>query len=123
MSALLQPLSTLLLDASAWDLVLDSNGNIALARPPYAVAQDVASAIRLFLGELWYDTTQGIPYWQQLLEQNPTTSQVVSAFNTAALTVPGVATANTVITSVADRKISGQVQFTTTDGTSTTVNF
>ena len=58
-------MNTLLLDASAWDLVLDANGDIALAAPPYAVAQDVASAISLFLGELWYDTTQGVPYFQR----------------------------------------------------------
>jgi hypothetical protein len=117
------PYDTLLLDITAWDLVLDSNGNIALAAPPYAVAQDVASAIRLFLGELWYDITQGVPYWQKLLGQNPTNSQIISAFNNAALTVPGVASANTTITSIVGREISGQVQFTTSDSTSTTVNF
>lgn len=117
------PLNTLLLDTVAWDLVLDSNGDIALATPPYAVAQDVASAMRLFQGELWYNTMQGVPYWQQLLGQNPTTSQIVAAFNNAAISVPGVVSANTVITSVAGREVSGQVQFTTTDGTSTTVNF
>jgi hypothetical protein len=32
------PLNTLLLDNSAWDLVVDSNGDIALAAPPYVVA-------------------------------------------------------------------------------------
>jgi len=116
-------LSTLLLDTSAWDLVLDSNGNIAKADAPYAVAQDVASAIKTFQGELWYDTSQGVPYWQQLLGRNPTSSQIAQAFNAAALTVPGVVTANTVITSVVGRQASGQVQFTTSDGTSTTVSF
>jgi hypothetical protein len=114
--------NTLLLDIKAWDLVLDSNGSIALAAPPYAVAQDVASACRLFQGELWYDTTQGVPYWQQFLGQNPTSSQVTTALNNAALTVPEVATANMIITSIAGREVSGQVQFTTTDGTSITVN-
>ena len=117
------PANTLLLDVEAWDLVLDSNGSIALAAPPYAVAQDVASAIRLFLGELWYDTSQGMAYWQQLLGQNPTSSQVTTALNNAALSVPGVATVNTIITSIAGREVSGQVQFTITDGTSVTVNF
>ena len=117
------PANTLLLDVEAWDLVLDSNGSIALAAPPYAVAQDMASACRLFQGELWYDTTQGVPYWQQFLGQNPATSQIASALNSAALTVPGVVTANTVITSIAGREVSGQVQFETTDGESTTVNF
>jgi len=116
-------MNTLLLDTQAWDLVLDSNGNIALAAPPYAVAQDVASAIRLFLGELWYDTSKGVPYWQQFLGYNPSISQIASALNAAALTVPGVVKANTVITSITAREVSGQVQFSTSDGTSTTVNF
>ena len=42
------PYSTLLLDPDTWDLTVDNNGNIAVAAPPYAVAQDVASAIRTF---------------------------------------------------------------------------
>jgi len=114
--------NTILLDATAWDLILDSNANIALASPPYAVAQDVASAIRLFLGELWYDSTKGVPYWQDILGFPPSLSQLAQYLNRAALTVPGVVTANTVVTGFSDRKVTGQVQFTTTDGTSTTVN-
>ncbi len=116
------PLNTLLLDISAWDLVLDSSGNIALAAPPYAVAQDVASAIRTFLGELWYDTSQGVPYWQQFLGENPTTGQVATTFNQVASTVPGVSVANTVITSIQNGQVAGQVPFSTSDGTTTTVN-
>jgi hypothetical protein len=121
MSAILY--NTLLLDATAWDLVLDTSGNIALAAPPYAVAQDVASAIKLFLGELWYDSTQGVPYWQEILGFPPSLSQLAQYLNRAALTVPGVVTANSVITGFADRKVSGQVQFMTMDGNSITVNF
>jgi len=30
--------NTLLLDRSAWDLVLDSSGNIAMASPAYSLA-------------------------------------------------------------------------------------
>lgn len=115
-------LSTLLLDTVAWDLVLDSSGNIALASPPYSVAQDVASAIRTFLGEVWYNTTLGVPYWQQLLGQPPSQSQITAAMNAAALTVPGVVSATTIITSFSGRTISGQIQFSTSDG-STTVSF
>jgi len=114
--------NTLLLDTGAWDLVLDVSGNIALAAPPYAVAQDVASAIKLFLGELWYDTTQGVPYWTEIIGHPPSLSQLAQYLNQAALTVPGVVTANTVITGFADRQVTGQVQFTTSDGTTTTVN-
>ena len=116
-------LSTLLLDTVAWDLVLDSNGDIALASPPYSVAQDVASAIKTFLGECWYDTTLGVPYWQQLLGYAPSQAQIVSAMNAAAMTVPGVVTASTIITGFSNRTISGQVQFSTSDGVTTSVNF
>ncbi len=117
------PMNTLLLDTVAWDLVLDASGNIAMAQPPYAVAQDVASAIRTFQGELWYDTTQGVPYFQQLLQPGVTTAQIANAMDQAALTVPGVVSANTAITEISGREVSGQVQFTTSDNVVTTINF
>ena len=123
MSATSTPLSTILLDTEAWDMVLDSNGDIALAQPPYAVAQDVASAIRTFLGECYYNINLGVPYWQDYLGQPFSQSAVIQAMNAAALTVPGVVTANTVITSFTNRQVSGQVQFSTSDGVTTQVNF
>ena len=60
-------MNTLYLDPQSWDLVLDTAGNIALAKDPYAKAQDVASACRLFAGELYYDTEKGIPYFEETL--------------------------------------------------------
>ena len=115
--------NTLLLDRTAWDLVLDSNGNIAMAAPPYALAQDVASAVRLFLGELWYDTTQGIPYWTQVLGQMPPASLIKQLIANAALTVPGVVTAQVVITAFTARSVSGQIIFTDESGGITNVQF
>lgn len=102
---------TLLLDRTVWDLVLDSNGNVALASPPYALEQDVASAVRLFLGELWYDTTKGIPYFEEILGQLPPVSLFTSYIEKAALTVPGVVSARCVISSFQNRAISGEIQF------------
>lgn len=116
-------MNTLLLDQSAWDLVLDASGNIAMASPPYALAQDVASAVRTFLGEVYYDTTEGIPYWTKVLGKLPPSSLIIELINQAALTVPGVVTAQTYITSFNDREVSGQIQFTDSSGTTTTVNF
>jgi hypothetical protein len=52
------PATTLLLDRAIWDLSLDANGNIAIATGPYAIAQDVASAVRR--GELRHNTTKGV---------------------------------------------------------------
>ena len=57
-------MSTLLLDRTYWDLCVDSSGNLAVASEPYSLAQDAASAIKLFQGEYIYDTTIGIPYFE-----------------------------------------------------------
>lgn len=113
--------STLLLDQTAWDLVLDSGANIAKADPPYALAQDVASACRLFLGELWYDQAAGIPYFSDVLGQIPPASLFTGLIEQQALTVPGVVNAQCVITSFTGRTLSGQVQFTDENGTVTTI--
>ncbi len=115
--------STLLLDQTEWDLVLDASGNIALASPPYALAQDVASAVRTFLGEVWYDTTEGIPYWTEILGQLPPASLLIELINQAALTVPGVVSAQTSIGSFGDRTVKGQILFVDENNETTTINF
>ena len=100
---------TLLLDLNAWDLVLDSSGNIALASEPYSVVQDVASALRTFAGECWYNTLLGVPYWQQILGKSPPLELLKAQFVAAALTVPSVTSARCFITSYVGRAITGQV--------------
>ena len=115
--------NTLALDQTAWDLVMDSSRNIAMVSPPYALAQDVASAVKLFLGELWYDTTQGIPYWTKILGKLPPSALIVQYIVQQALTVSGVVTAQCTINSFNDRTISGQIIFTDQSGQSTTVAF
>lgn len=104
--------ATILLDTQAWDLVLDANGNIALATEPYSLAQDAASAIKTFLGECYYDTSIGLPYLTQILGKNPSISFLKAQFVAAALTVPDVASAQCFISSVSGRGVSGQIQVT-----------
>jgi hypothetical protein len=112
------PYSTLLLDTIAWDLVLDVDNNIAVASAPYALAQDAASAIKLFSGELWYDTTQGIPYFQTTLGKFPSLALLKQQMIAAALSVPAVTAAQCFITGVTqDRVVTGQVQITSVSGT------
>lgn len=117
--------NTLLLDQDVWDLVLDANGNIAMAAPPYALAQDVASACRTFEGEVYYDTTQGIPYFEDVLGQLPPASLLSQLLSNQALTVPGTVTAQTIIT--AFNRISGEpmgyIVFTDENDQETTVSF
>lgn len=114
---------TLLLDQGAWDLVLDANGNMAVADAPYSIAQDVASAVRTFLGECWYDTAQGLPYWQQILGKYPPLPFVKQKIVQTALSVPNVAKANVYFTRFAGRKLSGQIQVIDTDGIASNVAF
>lgn len=115
--------NTLLLDQTAWDLVIDSAGNIAVAAPPYALAQDVASAVRLFLGELWYNTSKGIPYFENVLGHLPPLSLLTGYIEKAALTVPGVVSAKCIISSFNNREISGQVKFIDELGAANGVTF
>jgi len=115
--------NTLLLDQSHWDLVIDSAGDIAMATPPYALAQDVASAVRLFLGELWYNTPAGIPYFEDVLGQLPPPSLLTGYIENAALTVPGVVTAKCIISEFNAREITGQIQFIDETGAANGVTF
>jgi len=116
-------MTTLLLDTDQWDLVLDANGDIALASEPYALAQDVASAVRTVLGEVYYDSNQGIPYFQDVLGKLPPTALLIELINNAARTVPGVVSVQTIITSFTARTVSGQIQFKDNTGVTHSVNF
>ena len=110
--------STILLDVTTWDYTVDAAGNWAVADEPYALAQEVSSAIRLILSELWYDKSQGIPYFQKILGQPLTLAEFQDFMVNAALTVPTVVSAVCVIQSYSatTRAVLGQVQFTDADG-------
>lgn len=116
-------MQTIYLDPIVWDFVLTSEGNIAAATEPYRLAQDAASAIRLFKGECYYDIAQGIPYWEQILGKRPPVTLMKQRFTAAALTVPGVVSAKVFISSIANRVVSGQVQVFDANGVASTAGF
>lgn len=116
-------MKTLLLDTNVWDLITDNNGNIAVASEPYALAQDVASAVKTFIGELWYDNTQGVPYFEQVLGQFPPVSLLRAQLIRVALAVPGVVSARVIYVSFKDRTLTGQIQFIDTTGAANNVQF
>jgi hypothetical protein len=108
---------------SDWDLYVDLSGNIATATGRAALAQDVASAVRVFLGELWYDTAQGVPYFQRSIQERsilgkPASYQFMKAkFVGAGLTVTGVASIRCFLMGPGpNRVIGGQLQITDVDG-------
>ncbi len=115
--------NTLLLDRTVWDLVLDSAGNIAMASPPYAVAQDVASAVRLFLDELWYAPTKGIPYFDDVLGHFPPITLMTGYIEAAARSVPGVVRAQCFIQTFTTRQLTGELRFVDESGNANAIQF
>jgi hypothetical protein len=116
-------MNALLLDLTLWDLCTDSSGNIAVASDPYSVAQSVASACRTFVGDLWYNQSGGIPYFQQILGKLPPPALIKQWLVAQALTVPGCANPVVYLSSISERGLSGQVQFTDSNGQQQTAAF
>lgn len=117
-------MQTILLDLTDWDLVLDTNGNIAVASNPYSLAQDAASAIRTFLGECWFDTTMGVPYFGSILGHMPPVAYMKAKFVAAALMVPEIVAARCFLSAITpQRRVSGQVQVTDVAGRISTATF
>jgi hypothetical protein len=114
-------MNTLLLDRTTSDLVLDISGNIAVASDPYSVAQDAASQIKLISGELWYDQTQGVPYFSRIFGKTPNVPYIKSTLIAQALSVPNATAAQCFITSISNRNVSGQVQITDSAGQTSAV--
>lgn len=109
--------STLLLDRTDWDLVTDASGNIAVATEPYAQLQDAASACRVFAGEAYYDTSAGVPYFDQVFNGGTPVQILKSRMAAAAKETPGVADAVVAIDRLSARDLTGQLQVTLDDGT------
>lgn len=116
------PFSTLLLDNDNNDLCPDAFGNIAIAAPPYSVAQDVSTAIKTFLGDCYYDQTIGINYFGKILGRTPPLSLFKQQLVNAALSVPYVVAAAVHVSSFSNRNLVGYLNFTDANGVSQNVS-
>lgn len=112
---------TLLLDAQ-WDLTVDAGGNIATVSDAYAIAQNVANAVRLFTDDAYFDRDRGIPHFQIELGHKPPYSILRTRILQAARAVEGVADA-TVTFDRDKRKLGGEILLTLTDGITANVEF
>ena len=119
---------TLTLDAG-WDLQLDAAGNIMTSSGDYAVAQNVANAVRLFTNDAYYDPDRGIPHFALTLGRKPVMSVFRAVVRRAALGVDGVRAAEVKDlalsqkdaqspdgSSVTPRTLTGDIQLTMEDG-------
>lgn len=94
-------IDTLALTAD-WDIDLDDQGNwrtVGDATPAdpqtgsgMRLAQDVATRLRAWRGEVWFDVQQGIDY-PLYLGRAPSVLQLRTDYQSEALLVPGCATA------------------------------
>lgn len=92
---------TLLL-SDDWDLMLDSGGNIRTATGSYGIAQNVANRVRLFTNDAYYDPDRGIPHFVVDLGQKVNERLVTAEIERAAVSEPGVVSAELVELSLTD---------------------
>lgn len=104
---------SLQLNTQTWDLMVDLNGLFVFADPALSIAQDVACAIRTWLGECWYNTALGMPYFQAILGKTPSRSFLKANIVAQASTVAGVTAATIAALSITSRGLSGMILVTT----------
>ena len=108
---------TLYLNPDTWDITLDSSGRIARSTQAYAIAQNVANAVRLFTGEAFFAQDEGIPHFDiELGKTRPALSVLRARIRAAALAVDGVLDAVVNLDGVTDRKLTGEILLTVADG-------
>ena len=103
----------------AFHIIVPKNSSLPIRKTAtFTTAGDYQTGvqIKLFEGELYYDTTKGVPYWAAILGQAPPTSYMKAKWVAAALTVPEVVAAQCFISSFVNREVRGQVQVTDQDG-------
>lgn len=112
---------TLYLRPDTWDITLDSSGRIARSTQAYAIAQNVANAVRLFTGEAFFAMDEGIPHFDiELGKTRPALSVLRARMREAALNVEGVLDAQITLDDVQDRKLTGEILLTVADGDKST---
>lgn len=112
---------TLLLDSN-WDITLDAGGGIAQASDDYAIAQDVANAVRLFTEDAFFDQDRGIPHFDIELGHKPALGVLQARIREAAEAVEGVESAAVTLSYDEDtRTVGGEILLTTDTGATETV--
>lgn len=104
---------TLFLRPDSWDLVLDADGNIAVANSTYQQAQDIASACRTIKQDMYFNQQDGIPYLTDILGKGKYPLVLYRKYlQDAALSVPGVVSVQVELQLTHERIVYGQIKFT-----------
>lgn len=70
--------------------ILITNNELTLITGVDEVAQVLRQKLRVFQGEWFLDTREGIPYFQEILKKNPNPVTVDSLFKKEILNSPGI---------------------------------
>lgn len=98
-----------------WDITLNGAGNIATAVDDYAIAQNVANAVRLFLNDAFFNLTSGIPHYtiELGMKDSPSVSILTSRIKESASQVDGVTSASVELEIEEDRVLGGEITIIT----------
>lgn len=105
-------MKTLKLDNDTWDVGIDDVGNIAVVSGNQRLAQDVASSVRVWKGELPFNTDRGIDYGNPD-ELMPTLNYEI---NKQARVIDGVQDSYVVFDKLTDRKLNTTIYLTNESG-------
>jgi hypothetical protein len=106
-----------------WDLALDGSGNLFTLSGANALAQDVASAISTFYGEVYYSASVGVPYLSRVFGQSYSPSIAAHLIKKQAAAVPNVSSVKVVLNSFVNRQLSGTVNFIDVNAAANGVSF
>jgi len=90
------------------DIYLNAQGNISLSYDLQAVLQGCAQAAQTVLGEIIFNTNQGIPFFQTIWEGIPNVQQYTAALRVAFLNVPNVVE----VVSLMTQQVNNEFQYT-----------
>lgn len=97
---------------SNWDVGLDNLNNIALVDGNDRLAQDVASSVRVFKGELPFDIDRGVAYDKPDEVRNTLKNDM----NDQVLLVDGVEDSIVVFNNLTDRLLNATIYATNAEG-------
>lgn len=116
-------MKTLFLRPDSWDLMLDTDGNIAVANSTYQQAQDIASACRTIKQDMYFNQQDGIPYLTDILGKGKYPLALYRKYlQDAALSVPGVVSAQAELSMSDNRVVLGQIKFTNDNNKTGVIN-
>lgn len=109
-------MKTLKLDSN-WDVTLNDLNDIAIAEGNERLAQDIASSVRVFKGELPFDINRGVSYDKPDEIRNTLKNDM----NEQALLVDGVEDSIVVFNNLTDRLLNATIYATNKEGETITV--